>query len=261
MNLLYSRKHADGVDLVYQQADQSLGIAADLSGVRRTILGIRFPVSERANLPAYGYVCVIAERVWYSSEENAPTSQYVLVDEAEVAGGSTFFDAVVNMKDKYCAVGVHCPNNPPRMVEALRNHEGLCYYPDLDSRMLRERYANFVGRDIVSLVSDDEMPDEGTVQSDVDSMLSTEVTHPDDPALPLWGAGGNDPMKRFVVLGNGPEDNFTTQTARQALAIGDMAILSAIWLAMMGAERTGALFGGRYVNKKQMNRTKSITGY
>lgn len=261
MNLLYSRRTAEGVDLVYQDVSEGLGRSADLDRVRRVILGARLPVADREGLPAFGYACAIAERCWYGYEDNLPSRQYVLIDEVQASGGRTFFDAVVDLKDKYCAQSLHCPNQPAQVVEALKWHEGLCYYPDMPTRMLRERYRHYVGRDITCAVIDDEAPDEGRIQADIDNMLSTEVSHPDDPQLPLWGATGADPLKRFVVLGGKPDDNFSTQQARQALATGDKPILMAIWLAVMGAERSGVAFGRKYMNAAQVDRAKGRSGY
>jgi hypothetical protein len=235
--------------------------------VRRTALGLSFPDAE-AGRQAYGYCCVVAERCfWSRDEDKAPERQYVVVDEG---GAPSFFDLAgeaVTLKDKYLADFVGCPNAPISAVEGLRRWEGLTYYPDDPPQVLRHKYSTFVSQDTTASIRETALPTVGAMIADLNLLWNRELQHPDD-SLPIFGPAVPAPLKTLYVLGSDSEANYTTSGAAQGIDAGEAAVTTALWLAVKGLEAT--LWAGRSGQEDPRDRmvdprgqvdSRNITGY
>ena len=237
MNHLITSRAGDELKLLYQDLSQHHpGQAPGLDRVRRTALGMSFPAEDGRS--SYGYVCVVAERCYWSRDPvKPPERQYVVLDEA---GSSSFYglsDDVVALKDQYLSDFVSCPASPVSSVEALRRMEGLTHYPEDPPQLLRQRWKTFISRNTVAAIRETSLPDGADIHTDLNTMWDKELQHPDD-GLPVFGSAATAPLKALYVLGSSRESNFTTTLAAQGIRTRDETVLSALWLAVRGLEST-----------------------
>lgn len=235
MNHQTTQKADEGLRILYQ-SQSSLREVTSIDRTSRAMIGLSFP-----EISGYGFACVVIERRWDPFDEanpNPPGRQFVVIDEADAMTAKDLFDGVVNLKDRYLCQGVACSNSPQSFVEALRTHEGLSRYtPEINPYDRRTQWPNYVSSKTVAFIRDMETPSEDTMDKEMDTWWDSLVIHP-DTGTEVFGAGEN-PLKKLVVMGSGPESNFSTQKTRQGIQTKtDTTIRMAVYLAVKALEET-----------------------
>ena len=224
MNHEVTTRAGDDLRLLYQIPSRGLEQIAELDRVRRVMLGMGFPEK------GYGYVVAVAERRWESDDDVA--CQFVILDEAEGQSARETLEMAVNLKDKYLATGMACPNEPTPFVEAVREHEGLSYYPDSNHPYeFRQRWPNYVSTRTTAYVNDMGIPDRETIKKEMDELWVQYVLHPVTKGE-IFTEKGTAPLKKMVILESPPGANFSTTKAQQGIQTGDSSIRTPIWMAV-----------------------------
>jgi len=235
MNHITTRKHADGIDVLYHKDGADINTMTGLDRVSRSVIGLTFPETGAD----YGYACVAVERTWwpYDGESGNPARQYVIIDEVSRQTPRELLDAVVVLKDRYLSETIACPNEPHYAVEGLRRHDGINHYPDLEAIFLRERFPTYVSRDTTAYIRETPIPDGASLARDMDQWWGEDLIHPSS-GVELFTPASDRPLKKLVVLGAPPDANFSTREASQGVQTGDSVIRTAIWLAVKCLEES-----------------------
>ena len=224
MNHEVTMRAGEDLRLLYQIPSMGLGQITTLDRVRRVMLGMGFPNK------GYGYVCAVAERRWEYGDD--VSCQYVIIDEGEGESARETLEVAVNLKDKYLAEGMACPNEPQTFVEAVRRHDGLSFYPDADHPYeFRERWPNYVSSRTTAYVNDINVSDSETIKKELDELWAQYVLHPVS-RVEIFTEKSNTPLRKCVILGAPPGSNFSTTKAQQGIQTGDNGIRTPVWLAM-----------------------------
>ena len=224
MNHEVTMKAGDDLRLLYQVPSKGLGEVTELDRVRRVMLGMGFPEG------GYGYVVAVAERRWEYDDDVA--CQFVVIDEAEGQSARETLEEAVNLKDKYLATGMACPNEPTPFVEAVRQHEGLAFYPQFNHPYeFRERWPHFVSSKTTAYINDISVSDKETIKKEMDEMWVQYVIHPTS-RVEIFTEKSDTPLKKCVILGSTPGANFSTAKAQQGIQTGDASIRTPLWLAI-----------------------------
>jgi hypothetical protein len=225
--------------------------------VRRTVLGVGFPEVNDLGQRNHAYVCVAAERVWPNEMEDfgRPERQYIIIDEAEAVILSDLTAHIVRLKDTYLATTVYCPNDPIALVEGLKRAEGIAYYRQESTPMLRDKFPSFVSTLTKAAVRDIPVNLEAARQ-DINRMLDETLAYPGTD-IPIYGAG-DVPHRRLVTLTSGV--NFHTEKADQAVQRSEPRYIVPVWMAVNGLD-TSMAWGNR--QKKQGHEWKGAerSGY
>ena len=226
MNLLLSRPKQDGIEIVFQPPGTARAFAYQ---VRRTVLGVSFPAQETAGDVAYGYVCVVGERMFHAErDDREPQRQYVVMDEADAANLQVLFAGVVRLKDLYLASMVFCTNAPASTVEALKRTEGISFYSHDHPRTLAERFPTYVSRQTVAAIREASMVAQDA-HGGLARLLSEDVTDI-ATSLPVL-TGGRQVAKRLTLV-----RDLNTMKARAGIQSADVPVCMALWLAVSGLE-------------------------
>jgi len=209
--------------------------------VRRTVLGVGFPEVNDYGQRSHAYVCVAAERIWPNEmeEHGRPERQYIIIDEAEAVLLSDLSAHIIRLKDTYLATTVYCPNDPVALVEGLKRREGIAYYRDEPTPMLRDRFPSFVSTLTRAAIRDVPVNLE-TARQDINRVLDETLAYPGTD-LPIYGVG-DKPQRRLVTLASGV--NFHTELADQAVQRSEPRYIIPVWLAINGLD-TSMVWGSR----------------
>jgi len=226
-----TEKAGHDLQVLYQLPHLGLEKLSALDRVRRVMLGMGFPESS-----GWGYVVVVAERRWEVGEDIE--TQFIVVDEAEAKSPSDLLDKAVDLKDRYLATGLACPNAPPYFVEAVRLHEGLSSYPEERHPFaFRERFAHFVSTRTTCYINDIDVPDDGTIQKEMDTLWQGYCKDP-ITGIEMFTEKSPTPLKKMVIMRSNNNSNFSTKRAQQGVQTNDKGIRNPIWMAIKALQKS-----------------------
>jgi len=224
---LISRRTGDGVEVHYSGSSNET-ICFEFA---RTVIGMVYPEpSKQGGMTHRAYACMLAERTRPQIDDDVePIRYFVCLDEVDTHDVEAYYQNVIAMKDKYLCDTVFCPKSPRPSFEALRDLEGLSFYPNESAIHSRVRYPGFVDHNTTASIQETDLPNDESVLATINAFLRKEVI---------------DPYTRFPVLAAKHQsvyrlmlpDGANNRKAREALATKNMMPIRALWLAAQGLE-------------------------
>lgn len=213
---LTTRRTGDAYEVMFLVGDDAL----TLPGLSRLALGVVPPTSQQA----YGYVCVVGERL-FPNAEGMPARYMVVIDEADDPAMGPLFTKLVTLKDQYLAEIVAVSASPKETRDAIQGIEGLTHYrKDRIEQECRALWPTFVSTSTVAWVRDYTVSD--SMYADLNVWMTTNAQDP-KTGYPLLDAKARAIPSLFVIR------ELHTQTASAGLQQGDKApeVCAALWLA------------------------------
>jgi len=231
-----TRRAGGLIEVIYDiQAEDKLGFAIQFS---RTVLGVAFTETAKANIPAHSYCCVVGEQCRYPRSREVPQKPperiYMVLDEADCGRLYDLLVTLITLKDQYLAERCWVPMKPESVSEVVARQEGFSRYnKDRVPQECRKLWPSFVDLDTVAVVDKIDLPAPEAMHSDLEVLLDTYAKNP-NTGQPLLD-GEARPIPRLLIIEEG--NNERAQRAIQRGASETYAA-SALWLALMGLEKT-----------------------
>lgn len=241
----------DGVELLYYRPDST----PFKYRFRRIGIGLTYPESSKTSKgTGYGIAIVLGERCFFPDNPEKSTFEriYVALDEHEDTLSAGMFPALAELKDKYRASTIFCPNTPVSILESLKRYQGVSFYNEKNPAVLRGLFPSFVSTDVRAGISEKSI--EGTsFTQDIERVLSTIAIDPDtdEPIRSLDKT--HKPMPR-LVFPQGMNNVKTSTGVRQRTE----EICRALWLVVMGFETSGMWTRRK---KEEVTADRGPTGY
>lgn len=254
LTLISARDIEDGTELVYTSSD--MGQAVFRYQVSRIVIGISFPEDERASGHIYpGFLSVVGERMFFAKTPGARNeSIYVALDEEEDMQAHTLFSKLIALKDRYAVRGVYCPAGDQAMMETLRRIEGLTHYNSgRHATECRQLWPTFISKQQVAAVREAKLSDE-PMDRDLEALATTKALHP-DTGEPIFDRDFR-PTSRLLL-----PDGFPNHRTRDGVMSNTRQACRALWLAVMGMERSGRKYAGPSSGEHYVHTPDSRTGY
>lgn len=254
---LITERRDKGYRLIYHIIDEEEGESLNFSyDVRRVVLGICLPDSSNTG-KEYGYVCAIAERVFYPRSQQSktrPEAMFVVIDEYEGPETGMIIGEAIKMKDKYLCEQAFCRTQD---VPVLKEAEGLSFYRR-DRNPIEYQYVFTTFVDVMTVANLTALEPPGNNRNghiaELSALLSTFSRDPDTGQPVLDGDGKAVP--RLMVF-----EELNTEKAATGLQrpSEEVEISMAVWLAASGMDKFRPRYKPDYPTEE---RTRNhITGY
>jgi len=230
-----SRPVSDGVEVLHHMPGKGPGQTVMVNSYifRRTSIGAAVISEDHPGSQPYAYACVVGERVFEGDTSRTPIQRmYVVLEETDAQRTHDLMLEMVNLKDRYLADAVYCPDKPVSFYEGLRRLDGLAHYRQEDPRILRREWQHYVSNKTVAGVREDRVPEREALHRDLERLLEEDVVDPDTLAPLLMQAGTT------VSRLNMPADLLPKGLSIRGIQVGEPAVCTALWCAVMGMENT-----------------------
>tara|TARA_R110000744_G_scaffold64675_6_gene133085 strand:+ start:3115 stop:3879 length:765 start_codon:yes stop_codon:yes gene_type:complete len=230
-----SKPCSEGVEVLHHMPGKGPGQTVMINSYifRRISIGAAVISEDAPGAQPYAYACVVGERVFEGDNDRTPVQRmYVVLEETDAHRTHDLMLELVNLKDRFLADVVYCPDSPVSFYEGLRRLDGLAHYRQEDPRILRREWTHYVSNKTVAGVREDKVPEREALHRDLERLLEEDVVDPDTRTPLLMKAG------MTVSRLNMPGDLLPRGLAVRGIQVGEPAVCSALWCAVMGMEKT-----------------------